>query len=108
MGAPPAIGPARPQELEDAFGLIFRHVVEAERPTRVANALHLVQQGELDPAGILVATASGRLVGALACLPVPGASGLVWPPQAVEGSAQGEIEDALVRRAVAWLRQRGA
>jgi ribosomal protein S18 acetylase RimI-like enzyme len=39
---------------------------------------------------------------------VPGASGLVWPPQAVDGPGRGAVEDALVRRAVSWMRQRGA
>jgi ribosomal protein S18 acetylase RimI-like enzyme len=108
MTAPPAIAPARPRELEAAFGLIFRHVAEGEREARVANALHLVRQGELDPAGILLATEGGASVGAIACLPVPGASGLVWPPQAVAGPRQAAVEDALVRHAADWLRRRGA
>ena len=108
MGPPPVIAPARPQGLEDAFRLIFQHVADGEREARVANALHLVRQGELDPAGILVATDGGMTVGAIACLPVPGASGLLWPPQAVEGPGQAAVEDGLVCRASAWLRERGA
>jgi ribosomal protein S18 acetylase RimI-like enzyme len=108
MGPPPAIAPARPQEQETAFRLIFLHLAEAERETRVANALHMARQGELDPAGILLATAGGRPVGALVCMPVPGASGLLWPPGAVEGPGRAEVEDSLVRRAIAWLRERGA
>jgi ribosomal protein S18 acetylase RimI-like enzyme len=108
MGPPLAIAPARPQELEAAFRLVFLHLADGERPARVANALHLVRRGELDPAGILLATAGGTPVGALVCLPVPGASGLLWPPQAVEGPGRAEVEDALVCRATAWLRQRGA
>jgi ribosomal protein S18 acetylase RimI-like enzyme len=107
MGPPPVIAPARPHELEAAFRLIFRQVPDAEREDRVANALRLVRQGELDAAGILVAVA-GDLIGAIACLPVPGASALVWPPQAVEGPGRAGVEDALVRHAAAWLRQRGA
>jgi ribosomal protein S18 acetylase RimI-like enzyme len=107
MGPPPVIAPAGPRELEAAFRLIFRHVEEAERETRVANGLHLVRQGELDPSCILVATEDGSPVGALACLPVPGASGLVWPPQALAGPRQAAIEDALVQQASAWLRGRG-
>src|SRR5438046_2786466 len=102
MGPPPAIAPARPRELEDAFRLIFRRVAEEEREARVTNALHLVRQGELDPAGILLATEGGAPVGAIACLPVPGASGLVWPPQAVPGPGRAAVEDALVRHATAW------
>jgi ribosomal protein S18 acetylase RimI-like enzyme len=108
MGPPPAIAPARPHELEAAFRLVFRHVADGERAARVANALHLVRRGELNPAGVLVAAAGGEPVGTIVCLPVPGASGLVWPPQAVEGPGQAAVEDALVNRAAAWLRQRGA
>jgi ribosomal protein S18 acetylase RimI-like enzyme len=74
----------------------------------VANALHLVRQGELDPAGILLATAGGEPVGAIACLPVPGASGLIWPPQVVDGPQRVAAEDGLVRAATGWLRERGA
>ncbi len=108
MGPPPVIAPARPPELEAAFRLVFLHLADGEREARVANALHLLRQGELDAAGVLLATEGGTPVGAMVCLPVPGASGLVWPPQAVEGPGRAEVEDALVRRATAWLRQRGA
>jgi GNAT superfamily N-acetyltransferase len=94
--------------LEEAFRLIFRRVADEEREGRVTNALHLVRRGELEAAGVLVAREGDRPVGALACLPVPGASGLIWPPQAIEGSGQGSVEDALVLEATAWLRRRGA
>jgi ribosomal protein S18 acetylase RimI-like enzyme len=108
MGPPPAVAPARPQELESAFRLVFQHLAAEERDTRVANALHLVRQGELAPAGILVAAEGGALAGAIVCLPVPGASGLIWPPQAIEGPGRDAVEDALVGRASAWLRERGS
>jgi ribosomal protein S18 acetylase RimI-like enzyme len=108
MAPPPAIAPARPHQLEAAFRLIFQYLAPSERETRVANALHLVRQGELDPDGVLVAATGGEPVGAVVCLPVPGASGLIWPPGAVEGPGRAAAEDALVSRATAWLRQRGA
>src|SRR5262249_47022433 len=108
MGPPPAVVPARPQELEAAFRLIFRYLAAEERATRVAHALRLVRQGERDPAGVLVGAAPGGPAGAIVCLPVPGASGLIWPPQAVEGPGRVAVEDALVRRASAWLRECGA
>jgi ribosomal protein S18 acetylase RimI-like enzyme len=44
----------------------------------------------------------------MVCLPVAGATALVWPPQAATSSAQWEIEDGLLTYAIAWLRQRGA
>src|SRR5436190_22947013 len=100
------IEPARSGEIAEAFALIFRQPAEATAG-RVANALRLVRSGELDPAGILVARGNRHLWGALVCLPVPGASGLIWPPQ-VCADPPTAIEDDLVRRAAAWLRQRGA
>jgi ribosomal protein S18 acetylase RimI-like enzyme len=108
MGPASVIAPARPHELEAAFELVFRYVAADERPTRIANALRLVEKGELDPAGILVASRGGELLGAVVYLPVPGASGLVWPAQAIEGANREAIEDALVRRATTALREQGA
>jgi ribosomal protein S18 acetylase RimI-like enzyme len=102
------IGPARPQELEAALRLIFRHTEGAEREHRVANAVDMVHQGELEAAGVVVARDRRGLRGALVCLPLAGASGLVWPPQVLAGPDRVEVEDQLVRHAAAWLRQRGA
>jgi ribosomal protein S18 acetylase RimI-like enzyme len=102
------IEPARPEEQADAFHLVFRHLPEEARAGRVANALGLVSSGELDPAGVLVARAGAGLAGALVCLPVPGASGLLWPPQAHDGPRREQVEDDLVRHASFWLRGRGA
>jgi ribosomal protein S18 acetylase RimI-like enzyme len=106
MSPSPTIEPARPEELEEAFNLLFRHPPE-QRAGRVANALRLVHTGELNPAGVLVARAGPTLQGAIVCMPVPGASGLVWPPQARAEPAT-EVEDALVRQAASWLRGQGA
>jgi ribosomal protein S18 acetylase RimI-like enzyme len=103
-----AVAPARPEEWESAFQLIFQSGVAEERETRVANALRLLRQGELDPQGVLVIRGVRRLLGAMVCLPVPGASGLVWPPQAALDSRREEIEDQLLGYATVWLKQRGA
>lgn len=103
-----AISPARTEELTAAFQLIFRHLGSAEQETRVRNALELVRLGEVLREGILVARGDEGLVGVVVCLPVPGASGLVWPPQVVEHGERVEVEDQLIRRATFWLRQRGA
>jgi ribosomal protein S18 acetylase RimI-like enzyme len=88
--------------------LIFQYASAQDRELRVRNALRLLQLGELDPAGVLVARANGRIVSALVCLPVPGASSLFWPPQTVAGADAVTVEDALVRHARTWLRSRGA
>lgn len=107
MGRLPAVHTARPEEREAAFRLMFGRLADADQDRRVANALHLMSSGELDPAGLFVVRGPSGLRGAIACLPVPGASGLVWPPHAA-GARQVETEDALVRGACAWLRERGA
>lgn len=103
------IAPAARDEQTETLHLVFRHLSAKERPTRVANALALLQNGELDPAGLLAARGPRGLVGALVCMTAPGASSLLWPPQVVPGSPDAaDIEDALVRQASDWLRQRGA
>jgi mycothiol synthase len=108
MHEPLTIEPAHPGELEAAFRLLFQYLPAEERDRRAANAGRLVRQGELDPAGVLVARGERGLVGAMACTTVPGAGGLVWPPQALAGLDQARVEDELVRHAEDSLRRRGA
>jgi ribosomal protein S18 acetylase RimI-like enzyme len=102
----PIVEPARPEEREAAFRLILQGSEDHE--SRIANALRLVELGELKESGILVVRRPLGLSGAMVCLPIPGAGALVWPPRAVPGSEQAEIEDCLARHALAWLRQCGA
>ena len=96
----------RPDELPAAFRLLFQHSLPAERESRTANALGLVRRGELDPQGLFVMRDGGALLGAVFCLPVPGAGALVWPPQCVPGEHRPALEDALLRHASGWLRAR--
>src|SRR4051794_24810202 len=108
MASLPPIDSARTDELAPALRLLFQHLPADERDLRVNNALRLIQQGELDPAGIFVSRDRGCLLGTMVVLPVPGASGLVWPPQTLGGRGQKEREDQLVHHASTWLQQRGA
>jgi ribosomal protein S18 acetylase RimI-like enzyme len=107
MASAVTVGPARPRELSEAFQLLFRPYGEEESARRTANALRLVRQGELDPAGVMVARTALGLIGAMVSMKVAGAGGLVWPPQAV-GEDPKTVEDLLVRQTIAWLRQTGA
>ena len=100
--------PARPEEWARAFQRIFQNLPKEDRQARVENALRLLRQGELEPAGVIVVADRQMLLGALVCLPVAGASGLIWPPQAASGSTQQDIEDQLLSYAIRWLRGRGA
>jgi ribosomal protein S18 acetylase RimI-like enzyme len=99
---------ARPEELEMALGLIFQYVERAARRDREVNALRLIRQGELDSAGVLVVRGPQGLRGAMVCQLVPGASALIWPPQAVASQDQEEIEDVLLSFAGNWLHGLGA
>jgi ribosomal protein S18 acetylase RimI-like enzyme len=101
-----AINPAEPDELTAALRLAFRHHDPEGRLARVAVGLDLIDRGELDPAGVLVARAGGRLLGAIVAAPVPGAAAAVWPPQ-VEPDAPAAVADALAEHAAAWLKGRG-
>jgi mycothiol synthase len=109
MAVPFIIDTALPDELPAVFRLIVQTVGDnEERERRVANALRMVERGELDRQGVIVARTPSGVAGAMVCLPVPGASGLVWPPQVLPGLNAGPLEDHLLDHATAWLQQRGA
>ncbi len=108
MSELPTVGPARPEEQAAALNLAFQHLAPEDRRIRVANALRFVRQGELNPNGLLVARRGGQLLGAMICHPAPGASGLVWPPEAASPEGHVEVEDRLIRFAIDWLQQQGA
>ena len=93
-----------PDELPAAFRLLFQHSPPVERESRAAHALDLVQRGELSTQGLFAARDGGGLLGAVFCLPVPGASALVWPPQCALDRGRAALEDALLRHAADWLR----
>lgn len=101
----PTPTPALPEEQADAFRLLFQRLGPDEQSQRVHAALTLIHSGELNPEGIFVLRDAGQVDAVFVCLPVPGASALVWPPIARDGSR--EREDLLVRHALAWLRTRG-
>jgi ribosomal protein S18 acetylase RimI-like enzyme len=102
------VGPARPDEREAAFRLIFQHFGTDLLSNRIGNAMEMVRQGEMDPSGVLVARDRRGLVGAMVSVPVPGASGLVWPPQTRDLPDQSVIEDQLIQATACWLRGQGA
>jgi ribosomal protein S18 acetylase RimI-like enzyme len=101
------IEPARGEEIAAAFRLLFQHLDEEDRETRVANALKMLRDKELNPTGALVARTEGHLQGALFCQSVAGASGLLWPPQTQPGNHR-EIEDQLIDHACRMLADQGA
>jgi ribosomal protein S18 acetylase RimI-like enzyme len=100
------VEPAQPEEWATALGLLFEETAPKEHAARVRSVLQMIRQGEVDPAGLLVVRGEYRLLGVLACSPIPGASGVIWPPRATGPDAV-VIEDLLVRQATAWLERRG-
>jgi GNAT superfamily N-acetyltransferase len=102
------IEPARRDEWSAALQLALMHAPEAERPTRVLNALTLLDAGELDPHGILVARAPAGPAGVQVCVPLPGGSCLFWLPQVAPFFERTDLADRLVQAGIAWQRIRGA
>jgi ribosomal protein S18 acetylase RimI-like enzyme len=99
--------PARPRDLAPALRQVFGHLSPPERDVRVANALAMITQGEIDPQGVTVVWGGSRLIGAMVSIRLPGAGGLVWPPQAKPGPSSAAIEDCLIRQSLTWLRKGG-
>lgn len=104
------VAPARPEEWAVALRLAFADSPAEQQARRVSKALELLQKGELDPGGLLVARgdAADDLRGALLCCSLAGACGLLWPPHALAGAEARAIQDALVREGTGWLQRRGA
>jgi ribosomal protein S18 acetylase RimI-like enzyme len=98
---------ARPEERTEALRLYFQRVAADERDARVERALDLIARGELTAEGVIVCHQGSGLVGVMVGMPLTGAAGLVWPPQAAQGPVRVPVEDALLDFASAWLQRRG-
>lgn len=73
--------------------------------TQIVNCLSLLATGEIDPGGLLVARKDGEIVGAQLSVPLPGFSGLVWPPR-VRPEEGPHLEDQLAAAGLAFLEGR--
>jgi ribosomal protein S18 acetylase RimI-like enzyme len=102
------VAAARLEDREAALRLVFLHFDAGEREKRVANALRLMETGQLNPEGLFVVRDGAVLSGAIICMPIRGAGALVWPPRTSDVPDAVAIQDELIHRAVSWLRQRGA
>jgi ribosomal protein S18 acetylase RimI-like enzyme len=106
MTAGVTITTAEPDERTAALKLAFHHLDPETRLARVAGGLGLIDSGEMDPAGILVARSGGHVIGAMVAAPVPGAGAAIWPPQ-IERTVPPAVADELVHRSIEWLRDQG-
>jgi mycothiol synthase len=91
------ISPADNSDLGVAFALLYGEQPGATSED-AAHAFRLVARGELDPDNLFVARSGGKVVGAVFCEKVPGASAIVWPPRAVGNDPA--VEDALTAAAI--------
>jgi ribosomal protein S18 acetylase RimI-like enzyme len=95
------VSPASPDDLTAACWLLFgdRHA---------ARCRDLLAAGEVDPAGLFVATDDrGTVRGAVLVQVLPGALGLAWPPRVGPEPDRAGVEDGLVSAGCNWLRGRG-
>jgi ribosomal protein S18 acetylase RimI-like enzyme len=90
-----------------AFLLLFRELHPGDREQRVLRCLEMVQQGDLDGEDLLGLYQGDELVGVVLYHASPGATGLVWPPQVIDGPRRQQREDLLLAHARDRLRQRG-
>jgi mycothiol synthase len=101
------INQARPDEWPAALDMAYGRVAGERRRFQVIHALHLIDEGAIDPAGILVARAREKICGVQVCVPLGGASFLFWLPATHRQGATESLEDILVQAGLAWCRQQG-
>ena len=95
MATPLTIAPARSQDWPEALDLLFQYLPPEARRLRCTATQNLLENGELLPAGLLLARQNVRLAAVLVCLPLQGASALFWPPQVVPGLDPIAVADPL-------------
>src|SRR5687768_136939 len=100
------ISAAQAHEQAAAVELLHAALPPAARRARGATTLALIAGGEIDARGLLVARENGRLRGVQLAVPLPGAAGLMTPPE-VRRPSDLELENRLVSAGVAFLTERG-
>jgi hypothetical protein len=95
------VRPAASHEQAAALRQLFSHLCPAQRDARAASLLGPVLAGAIRPDGLFVLPG---LAGAVLAVPLPGATGLFWPPSCHNASGAA----ALIETACARLRRQGA
>src|SRR5262249_7845187 len=94
----PTVSPARADEFALALQLIFH-----ERPA--AAALRALDEGALDPSGLLVVRDEAGVAAAALAAMLPDGGAVVWPPRIRPRAA--DVTGLLAEHAVGWLREHG-
>jgi ribosomal protein S18 acetylase RimI-like enzyme len=98
-------GNALPREFRrEALTLLFEHADESAMRTTLA--LEALENGELDPAGLLTCWEGNCCLGVLVVEILPGNSASVWPICARPNPGRLAVEDSLFAEAHQWFRQR--
>lgn len=98
---------ATPVQRQSALKLLYQLHLPEEAEIRIANTIHLLETGRLDPESLFIIQEEKWVTGVLLCLKIPGAMALLWPPQVQGGPLAREREKLLAQRSTAWLRGRG-
>ncbi len=96
---------ARIEERHAALTLLYRYLPIDDQIRRVGGTLLMLDRGELPAESLLVADGAGQGRGSILAVPLPGACGMLWPPQVEPASPA--LEDRLIARACRWLHERG-
>ena len=92
----PTVSPARAEEFAAALQLIFQ-----VRPA--ADALRALDEGTLNPSGLLVVRDEIGVAAATLAAMLPDGGAVVWPPRTRPGAV--DVTDLLAGHVVIWLPQ---
>jgi ribosomal protein S18 acetylase RimI-like enzyme len=98
-----SVSATTPSEYPAACRALFAPLAPDVVAVRAERVRQLIDSGELDPAGLLVARSREQLVGAVLVQFHPGRSAVVSPP----GASDPAVADALARAAIMRLRAAG-
>jgi ribosomal protein S18 acetylase RimI-like enzyme len=96
-----------PSQRGRALEVLYRRVPGGLRPRLIAHALGEAERGLIDLSGLWIALRRGRIVGALLTQPLAGRAAAVWAPEVDATWWRAATAVALVRAALADLKNRG-
>jgi ribosomal protein S18 acetylase RimI-like enzyme len=100
---------AKPADFIPALEVLFQHLTEPEAYAQTAKALQLLRGNGLETPRLLLGEDDDDIFGVILVQALAGCTGIIWPPQVVsEACNRNDLEDALVQRALQWLRQNNA
>jgi ribosomal protein S18 acetylase RimI-like enzyme len=99
---------AKSADIVPALEVLFQHLPETEAQARTVKALQLLRGKGPETPRLVLAEDDDEIYGVILVQALTGGTGIVWPPQiAPEARGRQTLEDALVHRALEWLRQNG-